>query len=152
MSTTYSFKDLSGAFTHPLIAIPYVFTGQIGLGQVVVHMATEKTVVDTAADGSVQLSAVPGDSGTIAIECQQTSALNSFLLTWAYLVKTALNNGDVSNWAAAGILLRNTVDGSSHVASYVAPLNIPDKTYAAQGGKITWTMVCGDIQSTPGVQ
>lgn len=152
MATTYSFKDLSGTFTHPLIAVPYVFSGQIGFGQAVVHMATEKTVVDTAADGSVQMSAVAGDSGTIAIECQQTSSLNAFLLTWASLVKTALNNGDVSNWNTAGILLRNTVDGSSHTGSYIAPLNIPDKSYAAQGGKVTWTMVCGDIQSTPGIQ
>lgn len=152
MATTYSFKDLTGAFTHPLITVPYVFGGQIGLGQVVVHMATEKTVVDTAADGTVQMSAIAGESGTIAIECQQTSSLNAYLLTWANIVKTALNNGDVSNWNTAGILLRNTVDGSSHTASYIAPLNVPDKTYAAQSGKVTWTMVCGNIQSTPGAQ
>jgi hypothetical protein len=146
MSTTYSFKDLTGAFTHSL-AGSYVFGGQIGLGQVVVHMATEKTATDTAADGTVQISAIAGDSGTVSIECQQTSDLHKFLLVWANIVKTALNNNDISAWATASILLRNSVDGTSHTVGEVSPQNIPDKTYASQGGKVTWVLSAGDIQS-----
>jgi len=146
MATVYSFKDLTGAFTHSL-AGAFILNGQIGMGQVVIHMATEKTAQDTAADGTVQISAIAGDSGTIAIECQQTSDLHKFLLIWANIVKTALNNNDISAFATASILLRNVVDGSGHTVSGISPQNIPDKTYASQGGKVNWVLMAADIQS-----
>jgi hypothetical protein len=144
--TTYSFKDLSGAFYHPLAGV-YTFGGTIGLGQAVVHMATEKTVHEVASDGTVQVSAVAGDNGTIAIECQMTSSLNGFLYKWFNTIKNNLNNGDISNWVSASLLLRNTLNGTSHICTGISPQNIPDKTYTKQGGNVTWTLMCSDIQN-----
>jgi hypothetical protein len=146
MSTTYSFKDSSGAFTHPL-AGAFLFAGEIGMGQFTVAMATEKSLLDTAADGNIMISAIAGDSGHVAIECQQTSDIHEFLLGWYNLIKTALNNGDVINWATAALTIRNIVDGSTHICTGVCPSKIPDKVYAAQGQRISWQLMCADIQS-----
>lgn len=143
---TYSFKDLTGAFYHPLAGI-FTFGGQIGAGQIVIHMDSVKTAHDVAADGHVQISAIAGDNGSITIEVQQTSSLNRFLMTWFNIVKNALNDNDVSNWAGASLLVRNAQDQTSHICTGISPQNIPDKTYAKQGGNITWTLMAGDIQN-----
>lgn len=144
--TTYSFKDLTGAFAHPL-AGTYAFVGQKGLGQISISMSTEKTAHDVAADGSVMVSHIAGDNGSVSIEVQQTSDLHAFLLTWYNLIKTAAQNSDVSNWATGAITMRNLVDGSTHIVKGISPSKNPDKTYAAQGGRITWALMAADIQS-----
>lgn len=146
-ATTYSFKDSSGAFTHPT-AGAFPFAGQIGMNQLHVAMTTEKTTHDLAADGTVMPSFISGDNGSVAIEVQQTSLLHQFLLAWYNLIKTAADNGDVSQWATAAIVIRNSVDGSMHVCTGVSPSKIPDKVYAAQGQKLTWTLMCASVQST----
>lgn len=145
-ATTYSFKDTSGAFNHPLVGT-FRFAGQIGMGQFSVSMTTERTTHDVAADGLVMPSYIAGDNGNISIEVQQTSLLFAFLLAWYNSVKAQADNGDVSLWASATLTLRNAVDGSTHVCSGISPSKNPDKVYAAQGGRVTWVLMCGDIQS-----
>lgn len=146
MSTTYSFKDTSGAFVHPLVG-PFTFAGKIGLGQFTLSMSTEKSVHDVSADGHVMISAISGDNGNVAIEVQQTSRLHTFLMSWYNAVKTLMDQGNVQNWATATLTVRNIVDGSTHVCRGISPSKIPDKTYAAQGQRITWTLMCADIQN-----
>lgn len=145
MSTTYSFKDLTGAFVHPLVGSFILGGGNIGLGSLTVSMTTDRTVQDVAADGSVMVSYIPGDNGTISIEVQQTSDLHGFLLNWFNACKTAADLGDVLPWAAGLISIRNLIDGSVHTATGVSPGKMPDKVYAAQGGKITWTLPAARI-------
>lgn len=144
--TTYSFKDSSGAFTHPL-AGAFPFAGQIGMNQLHVAMATEQTVHDLAADGTIMVSAVAGDNGSLAIEVQQTSLLHQFLLAWYNQIKILRDQGNVQDWATAAVTVRNMVDGSTHVCTGVSPSKIPDKVYAAQGQKLTWNLMCADIQN-----
>jgi len=147
MATTYSFRNLTGAITHSLAGI-FTFSGDQGAGQIIIHMATEKSTHDVAADGAVQVSFVAGDNGTLTLECQQTSELHAFLLGWYNVCKAAAKSGDASEWATGYMLLRDTLNDKSHVCKYISIQNIPDKTYAAQGGKITWTLMAGDIQNT----
>jgi hypothetical protein len=146
MASTYSFKDTSGAFTHP-IAGAFRFAGQIGMGQFTVSMSTEKSAHDVAADGAVMISAISGDNGSISIEVQQTSDLHRFLLSWYNTIKTLMDNGDVTTWASAQLTLRTILDGSTHICTGISPSKVPDKTYAAQGQRLTWTLMCGDIQN-----
>lgn len=146
MATTYSFKDLIGAFTHPL-AGAYILSGNIGLGQVTVSMVTEKTSTDISADGTPMISYIAGDNGTVTLECQQTSNLNSFMLGWFNAVNVSAKGGDVSNWANAALTLRNATTGTSHICTGGAPAKVPDKTYAAQGGKVNWIVPFADIQN-----
>jgi Bacteriophage KPP10, Structural protein ORF10 len=144
--TVYSFKDLSGNFSHPAVGSFILNGGNIGFGQVTVAMTTEKTTHDVAADGSVMVSFISGDNGSVDIEVQQTSALHNFLLDWYNRVKTAADLGDVTLWAAGSMLLRNIVDNTSHSITGISPSKLPDKVYAAQGGKITWKLMAADSQ------
>jgi hypothetical protein len=148
ISTTYSFKDTSGSMTNPALAgAPIVFAGEIGMGQFVISMHTDRTVLDTASDGTVMPSYIAGDSGDVAIEVQQTSILHQLLLALYNLLKIAADSGDVSNWAASALSLRNTVDGSQHILTGVAFSKIPNKVYTAQGQKITWTLMAANISN-----
>lgn len=147
ISTTYSFKDTSGALTNPLLPAPIVFAGQIGMGAFNIEMHTDRTVHDTAADGTVMPSYMAGDSGSITIEIQQTSILQAEFLALYNLLKTAADNGDVSNWANSQISLRNTVDGSQHLLRGVSFSKIPPKPYQAQGSKIVWNLMACDVQN-----
>jgi hypothetical protein len=140
MQTTYSFLDLAGAIASPIGG--YTFTGE-GVGEVIVSMTTEKTVHDTAADGSVMVSKIAGDNGMITINCQQTSLVHKFLLG----LYNALMVGPASIWASTSILLRNTSDGTSHVVTGVSPQKVPDKSYQAQGQRISWVLMAANIQS-----
>lgn len=140
VGTTYSFKALNGALTNPSIGVLIPFGGQIGIGQIVVANTTDHTTHDTAADGTVMPTFVAGDSGTVTIECQQTSIVHQLLLNWLNILKTSAMNGDLSNWANTSMLLIETTTGQTHNISGVSPNKAADKTYTAQGGKVTWTL------------
>ncbi len=142
IGTTYSFLDLSGSLLSP-VAGTLLFGGQLGIGHITFINTTEHTAQDTASDGVVMPSFVAGDAGAIQIECQQTSLAHKFLVSWLNYLKTASMGGDISNWASSFGAWRNTVDGSVHQAYGISPQKIPDKSYAAQGGRVTWTLpVC----------
>ena len=139
IGTTYSFKDLSGAMTSPL-AGAFVFAGEIGAGKITVENTTDHGVMDTVADGTVVPGFVAGNAGRITIEVQQTSTFHKFLLYWHNLHVTNATGGDISQWAGSSLLLRNTLDGSTHTATGVTPTKIPEKSYDAAPGKLTWVL------------
>lgn len=145
-SATYSFKDTSGSLTNPVLGgSAIVFAGEQGMGQFVVSMHTERTTHDVAADGTVMPSYIAGDNGAMTIEIQQTSALHAALLTLYNILKTAADHGDVTNWASTNVSLRNVVDGSQHLLTGVSFSKIPDKTYASQGGKLSWQLMAANV-------
>lgn len=146
-SATYSFVDTSGVLTNPALPAPVVFAGQIGMGSFTIIMHTERTQHDVAADGTVMPSAIAGDNGEITIEVQQTSLLNQLLLNLYNTLLAAFYNGDVTNWAATSISLRNIVSASQHLLSGVSFSKIPDKPYHAQGSKIVWRLMACSIQN-----
>jgi hypothetical protein len=144
IGTTYSFKDLSGAITSPL-AGAFAFAGEIGAGKVVVENSVDHGVMDGAADGTQVPGFVAGDAGRITIEVQQTSIFHKFLLYWANLHIRAGTGGDVSQWAGSSMLLRNTVDGTSHIATGLTPTKIPDKAYDKNPGNLTWVLLAANL-------
>jgi len=139
--TTYSFLDLSGALAHSQLE-NYIFTGQ-GVGSVTVAYATDKSAHDLAADGVVMVSKLAGHQGTITIVCQQTSALHKWLLK----ALNKLFELPTSEWAQMSATLRNTSDGTSHVATGISFGKHPDKAYAAAGGSVTWVLWAAYIKS-----
>lgn len=78
--STYSFLDLSGSISHPTIG-SYLFTGE-GVGDINISMSTDRSAHDVASDGSVMVSKIAGNNGTITITAQQTSPLHFWLLDW----------------------------------------------------------------------
>jgi hypothetical protein len=150
--TTYSFKDLSGVFTHPLAGTLRIGTidESSGIGQITVHMSNDNTIHDIGVDGSVIIWPVAVFNGVVTIQCQQTSSVHKYFSHWFNLLKTAIintSNPDVSNWANGAMLLRNINNGNTHDIRGISPQIQPDKTYAAQGGTVTWSLMAGNIDN-----
>lgn len=142
MISTYSFVDLSGVITHPLVG-SYNFKGE-GIGEASVEMATEKTVHDVAADGSVMVSYIPGENGSITLNAQQTSNLHKWLTNLYNVMKVS---GNHIYWASMAVYLRNTSDGTSHRATGVSFQKMPNKPYQAQGQRVSWVLMAADIDN-----
>ena len=126
---TYSAKDLNFSLQSPIGAtIIAAGVAEKGFNEIAVRMTTDQTVLKVGADGAVVPSAVPGDQGEIEMQVWQTSTLQQQLINWYNLLKAARDAGDVTNIA----------DGSSHMATGVAPIKVPDKTYSAEAQTVNW--------------
>ena len=142
-TSTYSFGDVTATLNFAGI-IPYSITGE-GTGSIDITMATEKTSHDIAADGSVMVSKILGDNGSVAISLQQTSTAHKMLLLWYNYLKAASS----SEWANNSMVIRNNVYGETIVCTGVSPQNKPGISFQAQGQKVTWTLMAADIQHLP---
>ena len=141
--TTYSFTDLAGSISHPTFGA-YLFDGT-GIGSVTISKATDRTAHDVAADGSVMVSKIAGNNGTLTIECQQTSAIHKWLLAWF----NVLWQLPTSEWASTSLTLRNSATGTRHIISGVSPQKEPDTPYQSQGQRVSWTLMCAEITNLP---
>jgi len=142
-TTTYSFEDVTGAIAHELLGA-YTFDGK-GVGEIGITMDADMSTHDRAADGSIMVSKLLGEPGRIVITAQQTSSIHKWLL-WAYQL---LKVSDSSYWAGMGATIRCVADGTSHIATGISFLKVPDKSYQAQGQRVSWTLLCADIQNLP---
>jgi hypothetical protein len=111
-------------------------------------MATTRTALDVAADGTVMGSYIAGDNGACDFEVQQTSSLHHELLALYNLCILAANNDDVSGWLDTTISFRTILDGSTHVLTGVGFSKIPDKPYQASGQKVRWNFMVANIINT----
>lgn len=141
--TTYSFGDVVAVLNFAGI-IPLTITGQ-GAGSIDTTMTTEKTAHDVAADGSVMISKILGNNGSIALNIQQSSAAHKVLLLWYNYLLSA----DSSQWANNQIVIRNNVLGETIIAEFVSPQKMPDKPYQAQGQHVTWNLMAANITQLP---
>ena len=143
VQTTYSFKDLTGVLACPMfLPVPFpIVGGNIGNGTITIKMITQRTEHDTAADGTVMPSYVPGQSAEVTIEVQQTSQFHHALLDLYNLLSTAADGGAIAAWASMILSLRTVLDGSGHFLSGVSFQKIPDKLYASKGGMLTWVLM-----------
>ena len=140
MTSTYSFADVSLIVSNPYFG-QYIATGT-GLGQITVTMTTERSAHDMAADGSVMVSKIKGRNGTIALQVQQTSDFQKWLLRlYNYLEQAATNT-----WASTTIIVRSPAMQDLHTATGVSFGKLPDRPYQAQGQKVSWSLMAADIQ------
>jgi Protein of unknown function (DUF3277) len=146
VNATYSFKDLVGVLSNPVLPAPYqIVGGNIGNGQITIRMLTQRTEHEVGTDGTVMPSYISGSNGEITIEVQQTSALHHALLDLYNLLATAADNDQLANWAATVINLRTVLDASTHILSGVSFQKIADKPYAAKGQHISWVLMAANI-------
>jgi len=139
MYNVYSFEDVTSSFSHPSVGAASS-TGA-GLGSISVSMTTEKTIHDMSADGVVMISKIAGSNGTISIELQQTSELHKFFIKWYNYV----TNAPAAEFATMNITIKSNNLGDSTVCTGVTPQKLADRPYAAQGAKITWTLMAAEI-------
>jgi len=146
---TYSFKSLVGVLSNSVFGVTIPLTGgNIGLGEIVISMTTERTTHDVAADGSVMPSYAAGDNGTVTINVQETSILHKALLSLYNLCVLAANQDDVLGWAATSLSFTFLIDGSIHLLSGVSFSKIPDKPYQAHGARISWNLLAANVINT----
>ena len=141
---TYAFKSVVGAFTDPDVGT-FPFYGQEGVKSLTIGNATERTVHDTAADGTIMVSYVSGESGFIDIETQQNSTLHQFLLNWANIKFVLSENQNAEFFAAAAVKVLDLISGSTHILTGVSPAKIPDKPYGPAGGMVTWKLMAANV-------
>jgi hypothetical protein len=136
---TYSFQDVTCSFQHSSVGA--ASTTGAGVGSITISKATTKTAHDVAADGRVMISKMPGENGTIALQLQQTSDLNKWLLKWYnYIVSAA-----TAEWAAMNITIKSSNLGDYTVCTGVSPEKLPDKPYQSQGQTVTWNLMSANI-------
>lgn len=139
MYSTYSFKDVSVVVSHPSFG-QYIATGT-GLGQISVSMSTDNTSHDVAADGTVMVSKVEGQNGTIAMQIQQTSDFQKWLIRlYNYLLSSP-----ASEWARASIVIRSAMMQDLITATGVSPQKLADKQYQKQGQNGNWSLMAANI-------
>jgi len=144
-TTTYSFKDLTGAINSPL-AGPFILAGgNLGSGKITVTMDHEWTEQDVAVDGAVMVSASPGNNGTLEIMCQQTSAINAYLKAAQNQHQTALSNGSSIDWAALVLDLQNPVTGDQNICTGVSFSKKPPQPYGSKGEYLSWKLFAANI-------
>lgn len=140
--TTYAFKDTVGSIHSPAVQPDYIFTGE-GVGSITVTKSTERTAHDVAADGSVMVSKIEGENGSVTIECQQSSPVHRWLEKWF----EAINNSKTENWANSTMLIKNSSVRMGHICTGVSPAKEADNPYQAQGQRVTWQLMCAEIQN-----
>lgn len=146
--TTYSGKDLNMTFSSPLTGTIQAAGVQArGIKQITVRMAVDQSDIQVGMDGAVVPSVVPGDQGEFEVQVWQTSSIHQQFMLWYNALRSARDAGDVTNWFGATILVQNIVDGSSHVGTGVAPVKVPDKTYAEKAQVVTWVLRACNVVS-----
>ncbi|MCB2297797.1 phage protein [Clostridium tagluense] len=139
--TTYSFQDVTAAFSCPSVGAASS-TGA-GIGTISINMATEKTVHEVAADGNVMISKILGDNGTVALSLQQTSQLHKYLLNWYNYINS--KSSAIKAWASMVITISSANLGDKTICTGVSPQKLADRPYQAQGQLVTWTLMCAEI-------
>jgi hypothetical protein len=144
--TTYSFLDVSAVFYHPAVGRGDL-SGE-GIGSITTVMAGDRTQHDVAADGSIMVSKIGGNNGTVSISIQQKSLIHKMLLGWWNYIKDASTPS--SEYAAATITIRTTEDpnggaGEEITCTGVSPQKTPDKPFQAQGQQVVWNLMAADI-------
>lgn len=142
-TTVYSFSDVNMVIIPPGVS-SYVVNGK-GIGEVAVNWANDNTVHDLAADGSVMVSKIKADNGTIAITMQQTSILHQYLKD----TFNKLMNSDVpALWAATTITI-SSLTGTFHniIATGVSFTKRGDQPFQQQGQRITWNFMVANLQT-----
>lgn len=139
MSSTYGFGDVTLVVSHPAVGR---FTAHgSGIGSVTFTMSTERTAHDVAADGTIMITKIEGNNGTIALAVQQTSSFQVYLTKLFNYLRTA----PPSQWALIGLTLRSVSMQELINATGVSFQQMADKPFQQQGQQLTWTLMAANI-------
>lgn len=137
--STYSFKDVSVIVSCPSFGT-YTATGA-GLGQISITMATDNTAHDLAADGSVMVSKIEGQNGTLAMQVQQTSDFQKWLIRlYNYLRSTSADA-----WASTSIIVRSPMMQDLITATGCSYQKLADRQFQKQGQNGNWNWMSANI-------
>ena len=138
-TTVYSFADVYLVISHPKVG-KFTITGE-GVGSVSISRANDMTQHDVAADGSVMVSKIFTENGTVAIAIQQTSAAHKWLKKWHDYLKVA----PTSEFAKSTAILKNPAVGETISMSGVTPQKRADSAFQQAGQQVTWNLMAAKI-------
>lgn len=142
-TTTYSFSDIN-LVINPFGRPAFTINGQ-GVGEVNIAYANDNTSHELAADGSVMVSRITANNGTISISAQQTSRLHGWLMG----LFNALNDPQTpaALWASIRIDI-TTLTGLQDNKNFtgVSFTKRADQPYQQQGQMVTWNFMFADGQ------
>ena len=153
-ATIYSFKDMQGVFAYKGTDAQHSFTfggtESVGINTITINHATDITTHDISVDGGIFVLPVLVWNGSVSVECQQTSTMNTFLMSWLNSIKTqAMSSSTFTNWANAAMLIRKTSTGGNgtrkHYVTGISPQKTADLTYSTRGGVVTWNLLAANI-------
>lgn len=136
---TYSFSDVSLTLSHPSLGV--ISTNGMGLGSISKSMSTDKTQIDVAADGTAVTSKIKNNTGSLALQCQQNSALHQKLKTWL----NYLTNAQTSEWALIKAVLTSTQTGEQDIFTGGSIPKHADVEYGSTIGMVTWNFVFAEV-------
>lgn len=135
-NSTYSFSDIKMVIK-PSGYEAYTVNGS-GIGKIGISYANANTVHDLAADGSVMVSKIKANNGTISLTVQQTSLLHAYLIG----LFNYLNQGATNLWAATRIDISSLLNiADTHALQGVSFEKRGDIPYEQQGQNITWNFM-----------
>mgnify|MGYP000862666726 FL=1 len=138
--STYSFTDVNATINCPGYG-SFSIQGE-GVGEMNVSKTTDRSVHDVAADGSVMVSKIAGNNGSVTINAQQTSALHKFLQGLFNYCWQA----DTSVWTTISMTVEAPKMGKTYYCSGGSFVKEPDEPLQSQGQRVSWQILFADIQ------
>ena len=138
--STYSFTDVNATINCPGYG-SFSIQGE-GIGDMTVSKTTDRSVHDVASDGSVMVSKIAGNNGSVSINAQQTSALHRFLQgMFNYCWQE-----DTSVWTTISMTIEAPKMGKTYYCSGGSFGKEPDEPLQSQGQRVAWQILFADIQ------
>ena len=138
--STYSFTDVNATINCPGYG-SFSIQGE-GVGEMNVSKTTDRSVHDVAADGSVMVSKIAGNNGSVTINAQQTSALHAFLQGLFNYCWQA----DTSVWTTISMTIEAPKMGKTDYCWGGSFVKEADEPFQSQGQRVSWLILFADIQ------
>lgn len=142
----YSFMDVTASFIGPGVVIDLGSGSGTAEEGISVSMTGAKNNLTLGIDGEGMNTLLPGKSGTVTVNLQQTSPVNK-KLSLAYNAQSQ----SATTWGNNVIVIRNNTSGDVVTARGVAFSKHPDQNFARQGGTLSWVFDCIKIDQVLGV-
>lgn len=139
--TTYSFGDIQAVISHPDFSSLSLYN--TGIGDMTVSKSNDNTAHDVASDGSILVSKIIVNNGTVTINAQQTSPLHIYLNNLYNYLRTA----PTDRWAQIQLDIRAPLLHEQRICTGGSFQKDADCPYQAQGQRISWTLMFADITS-----
>lgn len=145
MFSTYSFQEVLVTISNANGA--KLSTKGQGTGSISISYSSSRTQKEVAADGSVVVSKLSDRSGEVDITVQQTSPIHKQLLKWYTEVEG--DDSPSSDWANLLITIKSKTSGAERTCKGCAFDKLPDESFEAAAGTMTWKFICAEISTQP---
>ena len=140
--TTYSFSDSSFVIS-PVGQAAYTVNGT-GVGRVSIAYTNPNSSHNNAADGSVAVTKIKADNGTVSFSVQQSSPLHAYLMG----VFNVLNAGPSNLWAGTTITVDSLLNiADNHTLKGCSFEKRAGRGYEQQAKDVVWTFLFAEGHS-----